>query len=76
MVVKHLSDANTDGTSLGTSATDKVSFYGATPVAQRSLAAQATSLISSSSDFTAAHLAALKEVMATMLAMGFWKGSA
>ena len=32
---KQLSDGNSDGTSLGQSATDKVSLYGVTPVAQR-----------------------------------------
>lgn len=31
---KQLSDKNPDGTSLGQSSTDLVSFYGATPVAQ------------------------------------------
>jgi hypothetical protein len=33
---KELSDANPDGTRLGQSATDKISFYGATPVARGS----------------------------------------
>ena len=31
---KQLSDKNPDGTSLGQSATDKISFYGETPVVQ------------------------------------------
>lgn len=31
---KQLSDKNPDGTTLGQSATDKIGFYGATPVAQ------------------------------------------
>jgi hypothetical protein len=39
--VRQLSGADTDGTSLGQSATDKISLYGATPVAQRSGSAQA-----------------------------------
>jgi hypothetical protein len=34
---KHLSDKNPDGTALGQSATDLISFYGATPVAQRAV---------------------------------------
>lgn len=38
MAVKHLSDKNPDGTVLGQSATDLISFYNATPVAQRSSA--------------------------------------
>lgn len=39
---KHLSDANSDGTSFGQSATDKISFYGATPAVQATLAANGT----------------------------------
>ena len=39
---KQISDLNTDGTSLGQSATDKISFYGATPVTQPTAAAQAS----------------------------------
>lgn len=38
---KQLSDANGDGTSLGQSSTDKVSFYGATPIVQPTAATQA-----------------------------------
>ena len=34
MTAVQLSNANPDGTKLGQSATDKVSFYGATPVVQ------------------------------------------
>lgn len=40
-VGKHLSDKNPDGTSLGQSITDTISFYGVTPIAQRAGAAQA-----------------------------------
>jgi hypothetical protein len=40
MAVKQLSDANPDGTVFGQSATDKIGFHGATPVTQRSDAAQ------------------------------------
>jgi UDP-N-acetyl-D-mannosaminuronic acid transferase (WecB/TagA/CpsF family) len=41
MAARQLSDARTDGQKLGQSATDKVAFHGATPVVQRSGAAQA-----------------------------------
>ena len=34
MAVKQLSDGNSDGTVLGQSATDKISFFGATATAQ------------------------------------------
>ena len=37
--VKQLSDGNSQGTVLGQSATDKISFYNATPLAKASLAA-------------------------------------
>jgi hypothetical protein len=37
--VKQLSDGNSQGTSLGQSSTDKISFYNATPIAKSSLAA-------------------------------------
>ncbi|MBO6755471.1 MAG: hypothetical protein JJ902_04040 [Roseibium sp.] len=45
MAVKQLSDGNPAGTSLGQSATDKISFYNATPVAQQSaMTAQETTI--------------------------------
>lgn len=40
--VKHNSDGGPDGTKLGQSATDKVGFYGATPVVQPAGIADAT----------------------------------
>jgi hypothetical protein len=39
---KQLSDGNSQGTAHGQSATDKISFYGAAPVAQATLAANGT----------------------------------
>ena len=42
MAVRHLSDGNDDGTVLGLSATDKISFYNATPVVRQSHIADAT----------------------------------
>ena len=41
MAVRQLSDAGPDGNSFGQSAADKIGFYGVTPVAQPSAAAQA-----------------------------------
>jgi UDP-N-acetyl-D-mannosaminuronic acid transferase (WecB/TagA/CpsF family) len=40
MATRQLSDGDTDGTTLGQSATDLIGFYGGTPVAQRSGADQ------------------------------------
>jgi hypothetical protein len=75
---QHLSNGNPDGTSLGQSATDKVSLYGVTPIAQRAGAMQATSLVgtASATAVTTAVTAALIEVMSTLTAMGIWKGTA
>lgn len=41
MAVRQISDGAADGNCLGQSATDKVSFFGATPVVQPTAAAQA-----------------------------------
>jgi len=76
MPVKELSDKNPDGSRLGQSTTDLLAYYGTTPISQRASSNQATSLLSSSTDFTAAHLAALQEVMNTLTALGLWKGAA
>lgn len=69
---------NPDGTRLGQSATDKISFYGATPVVQRALAAQALSLASAGSWISVtSNLAAwAAEVTSTFIGLGLWKGSA
>ena len=40
--IRDLSDANTDGTRMGQSATEKISFYGASPAVQGTLAANGT----------------------------------
>jgi hypothetical protein len=66
------------GAMIGKSATEKVSFYGATPVAQRAASIQANSVVSVSSNITiAASLTAwIVEVTATLNALGIWKGAA
>jgi len=78
MTVKQLSDGGSDGVKLGQSATDKVGIYGTTPIAQRSGAAQATSLVgtASSTAVDTALKAAVIEIMNTLAAVGLWKGSA
>lgn len=67
-----------DGSQWGTTATDKLGFYGATPIAQRAAAIQANSVVSVSSNITvAASLTAwIVEVTATLNALGIWKGAA
>jgi len=70
-------DQQLDGAVIGASG-GTVGFYGYTPVAQRSGAAQATSAVgtASSTDVTTAMKAALIEVMNTLAALGLWKGGA
>lgn len=76
MAAHYLDGGNEDGTVLGQSSAEKIAFYGTTAITQRAGAAQATSLLASSTDFTATHLAALVEVMNTLQTIGLWKGSA
>lgn len=66
----------TGGISLGESATEKISFYGTTPVVQRT-AAIATSAVAtaSSADVTTALKAAVIDIMNTLEALGLWAGS-
>lgn len=76
MAVGHqVSDGNSSGTSLGQSATDTVSLYGVTPVAQRAaITINAASVVSVSSNITvAASLTAwIVEVTATLQGLGLW----
>lgn len=74
---KQLSNFNTSGTALGQSAADTISFYGATPVAQRAASIQGASVVSVSSNITvAASLTAwIVEVTNTLTGLGLWKGS-
>jgi hypothetical protein len=65
-------------TQVATSITGTVGFYGTTPIAQRALAAQATSLVGTASS-TAVNSdlkAAVIEIMNTLAALGLWKGAA
>lgn len=66
------------GLKIGNSITEKIAFYGLTPIVQRSGAAQATSLLStaSSTAIDTATKAALIEVMNTLAALNLWKGGA
>ena len=78
MATKQLSDGGPDGTSFGQSTADKVSFYGVTPIVQRSGAAQATSAVGTASS-TAVDTnlkAAVIEIQNTLIAYGLMKGSA
>ena len=72
---KHVSDATPDGTSLGQSASDKISLYGVTPIAQRTSTVLATSLLSASSYVTVGSntAAILLEMSNALIALGAFK---
>ena len=78
MAIQVIGNNGPDGVTLGATTSDKVSFYGVAPSAQRANAAQATSLYTASSLVTVgATLAAfVNEVTTTLIACGLWKGSA
>jgi hypothetical protein len=67
-----------DGSQWGGSSTDKLAFYGTTPIVQRSGAAQATSLVGTASSTAVATdvKAAVIEIMNTLTQLGIWKGGA
>lgn len=79
----YIGDDSPDGTMIGARAVtasvpSKVGFFGATPVAQRASAVQATSLNSASSYLSIAsnNAAVLYEVTQTLIGLGVWKGAA
>ena len=86
MAVRHLSDGNDDGTVIGQSATDKISFHNATPIVQRSGAAEAAVATTGSTTTTPygyttaaqadAIVTLVNELRAAMVAVGLIKGSA
>ena len=76
MVLRQISDTNTDGTVLGSKSGDLISFYGITPVSQRSSSLQTSSNISATSaSFGASQANWAVEVTNTLVGLGLWKGS-
>lgn len=71
---ERLDYGSTDGSQWGGSSTDKVAFYGNTPVVQRpySSAVHATSAQATSTDFGATQLATLQEIQKTLIGLGIW----
>lgn len=69
----HLSDGRPDGTLVGSSASDKVGFYGATPVVQRATATtHTTTNVVTSASYGTLQVAQMQEVMNTLIALGIW----
>jgi hypothetical protein len=84
-VGEYIGNGNPDGTSLGSSTSEKISFYGVTPIAQRSGATQAvfsTTMTQStgwgflSSTAADAAVALILEMRLALIAIGIIKGSA
>ncbi|HEY8780147.1 MAG TPA: hypothetical protein VIM16_00895 [Mucilaginibacter sp.] len=77
-IQNYVGNSNSDGLNIGRAITDKVGLYGTAPIAQRALAAQATSLVgtASSTDVNTDLKAAIIEIMNTLAAIGAWKGAA
>ena len=83
MAATSIGDDGPDGMIIGAKAAaatvpSRVAFFGATPVAQRASAIQATSLTSASSYMTInTNVAALlHEITLTLNGLGIWKGGA
>jgi hypothetical protein len=75
---RQLSNGNPGGSGLRKSATDLISFYGVTPVTQRTSSIQAASVVSALSFISVtSNLAAwAAEVSSTFAGLGIWKGQA
>lgn len=73
MAIKELSDGGPDGARLGQSQTDKIGFYGATPVVTPASAGQ--SAITAGATLVGA-VALLIEVRAALVTLGLIKGGA
>lgn len=83
---KQLSDAGIDGTGLGQSTSDKISFYGVTPVVQRSGSSQAATATTAATTTTPwgfttstqanAIVTLVNEMRTVLVNLGLMKGSA
>lgn len=76
-MVKQLDDGDDTGLSVGQTISSLVSFYGATPVSQRTSTVQAASVVSVNSFISVTSNLALfcAEVAATLTGLSLWKGS-
>ena len=64
MAVHYLGDNAPDGTVLGKSSSEKIGFFGATPVVQQSVTAPATTATTGTNE------AAIKSINAALVALG------
>ena len=62
-----------DGCQIGRAASEKVGFYGATPVVQRATAtSHTTTNVVTSASYGTLQVAQMQEVMNTLAALGLW----
>jgi len=62
-----------DGAQIGSSATEKIGFYGATPVVQRATAStHTTTAVVTSASYGTLQVAQMQEVMNTLAGLGLW----
>jgi hypothetical protein len=81
MAVEYIGKGAPDGTSLGSSSSEKISFYGVTPVVQPASAVQASVSGFTSASFAtsagfAAMIAMIENMRASLVALGLLKGGA
>ena len=70
---EYLGDGRPDGTVIGQTASEKIGFYGATPVVQRATATtHTTTNMVTSASFGATQVAIIQEIMNTLIANGLW----
>jgi hypothetical protein len=71
---EQLSYNDSEGSQWGKSASEKIGFYGKTPIIQRpyTAAVHNTTGVATSTDFGATQLAAIQEIQNTLTALGIW----
>lgn len=86
--VEYIGQQASGGMSLGASTTEKISFYGVTPIVQPSAATQATLTATwvtlcagggfafRTSDQIISVIAAIQQIQTVLTTIGIWKGSA
>jgi len=73
MAAYELSDGRPDGVSIGSAASEKVGFYGTTPVVQRATAStHTTTNVVTSASYGTLQVAQMQEVQNTLIALGLW----
>jgi len=62
-----------DGAMIGNSASEKIGFYGATPVVQRATStSHTTTNVVTSASFGTLQVAQIQEIQNTLIALGIW----